>query len=300
VDDNSDGLADCQDPQCKAQFSCTDSAPAGWSGLGWVDDDLAVPCPPAYSAIKLFDKSKLSWSPDTCGCGCSDTSGVTCASTLSCNAGNMCNGAGLSVQVTKACTPYTLPNPGMGEACVASVPKAAGGWCNAKANVLAKPPVTWPQSARACLRSDGGACSEAGKKCVPNPPPGAKFCIGRAGNWSCPAGAYTKLTVFYDGQTNDTRGCSANGCGCGAVGGASCGCSNCGVGIHSDSACSVGGKVVPANGQCTTFSWSAGPNASILLFGANVASPGACPSYGNSTPTGEVSASGPVTVCCSP
>jgi hypothetical protein len=305
VDNNGDGQVDCADPKCKTGYVCAEAAPFGWLGLGWVDYQTGPMCVWPYQTQRLFEKSYLQWQPDTCGCGCTQPSGVACTSTLSCEAGGTdCAPISATAAVGK-CTQIDLMGSGSTQdSCRATEPKPAGGACTRTANVLAKPAPTWPQTARACTMSHGGACPGSPNTCVPVPPANLKMCIARLGDYACPGGSsYTKKYVYFDGTYTDTRGCAVGTCSCGGPQGGACACMmppGCRIVFHTDNACTVPGNVfIPTNNVCTSFAWSGG-NASVFLAGAGVANPGMCPWSGTATPTGEVYATQPITMCCVP
>ncbi len=304
IDDNGDGLADCADPQCQAGYTCVTPAPTGWVGVGWVDPQANSACPaPFLPATKLYQVAQLVAPPATCTCGCQAPNGVSCPLSLACTAGAACT-TSAATTLTQACTTVAVPAPGAQNSCSVAPPQPTGGSCQAQANALVTPPV-WPASARGCLVADGGACTDTTKTCVPRLTGANGPCIARGGNQTCPAGSpYTSKTLYNTGGLNDTRGCSANGCSCGGVAGATCSCTggNCGVSIHTQNSC--GGSVlqnIPATGACTTFtdSGNGDTNWGAQRVGANP-SGGTCPPSGTSSATGSATPTESITVCCAP
>ena len=182
-------------------------------------------------------------------------------------------------------------------ACKASPPYAVGGKCDPKPTTDLKN-VEWAPSKRACLYENDGSC-EAKGTCLPAPA-GDTYgpCIGREGDFECPA-PYTDKQTFYDNGYDDTRGCTD--CGCEPPGGATCACANpsCGVGMHGSPDCKPPWIVtVPANNTCTPFAVS-NNGLSGFLLNAKVTAPGTCKPWAV-TPTGGVSPKGKRTVCCLP
>jgi hypothetical protein len=173
------------------------------------------------------------------------------------------------------------------------------------------PAISWPPSARSCIESTYGTCGDPGMRCVARLPGAQGPCIGRAGDWACPAAPspYTQKTLRYDGSTMDSRGCSANGCGCGTGTGATCACAGgnppppCGAGIHWYTNCGGGFLALAAPGACVSFMDPAQNTDQlwgVIRAGIQPTNPGSCPASGAGTPTGTVTPSGPATVCCVP
>jgi hypothetical protein len=157
---------------------------------------------------------------------------------------------------------------------------------------------SWPASGSACLLDDGGACNGQGV-CVPAPPPNAVGpCIGRDGDVACPA-SYPDKRLLYDGAYQDGRGCTT--CSCGSPVGSSCQCTggNCGIGVHGQANCQ-GGLLgfIPVGGNCGSFTTNSN-TVGVILVGAQVSSAGVCPAA-ITQPTGSVTPTGPITVCCVP
>ena len=305
IDDNGNGLADCNDPQCQAGYTCVAPAPAGWGGVGWVDAQAAVQCPlPFKPATKLFNQSQLSAPPASCTCGCTAPANVSCSMSMSCSAGATCTNSTMTA-VPAGCTTWPDPAPNGTSSCTLTPPAATGGECKPGASA-GLTPMQWAPSARGCMTQTGGACSDVSKQCVAKLAGATGPCIAAVGDLACPLGSpYSKKTLYYDGNATDTRGCNGAGCTCGGPQGSTCGCGvgNCGVGIHTLNNCTAGFvKLIPPTGVCTTFSETGNPDSSwgALRLGILVASSGTCPPGGSASPTGGVTPTGPVTVCCVP
>ncbi|MBI5478240.1 MAG: hypothetical protein HY906_05250 [Deltaproteobacteria bacterium] len=302
VDDNGDGLADCQDPQCQADYTCAAPPPSGWTGVGWIDPDGLTSCPAELAvALDLFDAADIVAEPAQCDCDCDAPAGGTCESDLVCYRSNTaCTGMSDTYPVTLAppCQAATFAQ--MTLRCTASVPLPQGGACTAVASMIPPPAYSWPAAGRACLRPAGGSCGPGTAQCVPRPPSGSFLgpCLARAGSFSCPA-PYTMTPVpLFDGSASDGRSCSA--CACGAEQGARCDCVGgpCVIGIHN-SACTTGYGMVPADGATCSAVFVNGPLNVGLFLARTQLRPGACePSP--SLPTGGVQPTGPITVCCMP
>lgn len=307
VDDNGNNLVDCEDPQCQPGYVCLAPPPTGWLGVGWVDAQTALPCPaPFQPAVSLFDIGNLSAPPASCACGCGAVQEAGCVVDLACNPGPMCGLSSASVALGAGCTQVKVPAGGQWNSCVASAPQGVNGWCSPVASGAA-PPYSWLPSTRGCVAASGGKCADPGKLCVAKLVGAKGPCIARPGDQSCPPppSPYSVKTLYYNGNVTDTRGCSALGCTCGQGTGATCGCTGalCLLGIHGSNSCMSGFlATVPLNGTCAQVN---DPNSNdgiwgVLRVGVGLTNAGSCPVSGLGTPTGSVSPTGPITVCCTP
>jgi hypothetical protein len=124
---------------------------------------------------------------------------------------------------------------------------------------------------------------------LPEEPFLGELCVFRSGEHSCPAGWTAKHTGWEDFA--DSRGCAT--CSCGAPGGATC---EGRIEGHQNSACSNLGFTIDLPGlECVVTEDTAPLSAEFVATGTLG---GSCtPSGGN--PTGELTGSEPVTICCS-
>jgi hypothetical protein len=297
LDDDGDGLTDCEDPDCKA-FACVPAPPAGWVG-GWLDlSATPAPCPPDLpKQIDLFKLADLNAPPASCSCACGDPAGVGCTTHLRCDpsaaqcaaAGNM-NGQGTTCGTN-------IPNVTFPAFCRADPPGAFGGAC-APTAAGAAAAWSWKPATRACGTQAGGACGDPGSTCVPKLAGGMGPCIAQAGDLQCPA-PYAKKAVYFDGTTvTDDRACDASTCGCAAPTGSSCTCgaNGCAIALYGDGACGALQASVPTNSTCGAVQ---NKPAAAKIVGATVVA-GACPPTGASQPKGAVTPTAPLTVCCVP
>jgi hypothetical protein len=75
VDNDGNGLVDCEDPACQAGYTCV-AAPAGWSFGAFASiapGGQARPCPPGYATSPTFVQEPAS--SVTCTCTCPSTCG---------------------------------------------------------------------------------------------------------------------------------------------------------------------------------------------------------------------------------
>lgn len=272
--------------------SCVPDAPDGWTGplVVYDGEENGVPkCPAAMNQARV-DAHRGFHAPEasTCtACKCTPGSGVTCKATLhsvlSCNGGMQASeselpigecGAvfsGYQAQVTFA---------------------ASGGSCTAIGGVAQRAPVPWESKTRAC-GADGllrTGCAD-GQICAPDPPSPfrAKHCVSKAGDVACPSGAYTDKLVANG--VDDARGCTA--CSCGAPENNCKGNASYFTSPGASNPCSGAAKSAQFPADCPS-------GASGVRLNSAVASAPSCQPNGEATPTGDVVAGAPVTLCCRP
>lgn len=296
LDDDNDGLADCEDPDCASGFTCAPAAPPQWAGIGWLDSSLS-PCPAGLAdQTDLYDVADLDAPPPSCSCACGAAVGVSCGTHMRCASSQAeCAAQGPMNGQSTTCG-NNIPNTNFPAFCRADPIGASGGAC-AVSTVGAPPPVMWAPANQTCATDKGGACADAAAVCIPKLSGGVGPCITRTGDHACPA-PYTDKTLSYDGQVMDTRACSNGSCSCTAPMGSTCDCGalGCAVELDSDGACANMSASVPANAMCVPVQNKPG---SAKVVGA-AAVPGACAAGGASQPTGGVVPTGSVTVCCMP
>jgi hypothetical protein len=301
VDNNGDGLADCEDPACAADFVCAPVAVEEALGVGWVYLGSEPPACELGEARELYDPAELTAGPSGCACACSEPSGGRCTALLRCSP-NSCQGAAVGgALAANDCSPW-VPASGS-QYCWAEPAHLSvdAGACEPVADSV-PPPHSWPRAGRACLRMTGGHCPGLEQQCLPRPPSGAQFpCMAFAGEVDCAAEALVLRLVLGNGTTIDGRGCDGSGCSCGEPTGRSCSCAEppCGVAVFNSGDCSGtaasvaeladGGPCVPSPPDLE--------DASVRLNGVAV-SGGQCVPAGEATPIGAVDADELVTLCC--
>ncbi len=150
------------------------------------------------------------------------------------------------------------------------------------------PPVSWTAEIATCRLPTVTPMCDGGEICLPPLPEGfeSKWCLYKDNDVDCPAGPYSKKTVFWT-DVDDTRTCST--CACGTPGAASC--EDTEVFVYEDLDC-AGEPIasVPATGQC------------VEATGQSVAPSSAaepqCPVTQASEPEGDVTPTGAFTFCC--
>jgi hypothetical protein len=300
IDDNGDGLTDCDDPQCQATHTCVEALPSGWTSIGWLGSDPALACPSDLTAKDLYLSSAVSAPTLGCSCECG-TPSASCGVLLSCwnNDVTCSNSAGFTAnEYLGGCHAVSLAAGLWG--CKVGEPRILGA-CAATTKTV-KPAVSWPPSARACVRAAGGACGDPDATCMPRAPAGADGpCIVHAGDVACPpTGTYTVKHPYLTGQYVDTRACTTcasctttGTCACNTGGGF------CGVELHTDNVCqSLLPEQFSSVSPCLPLTVGSVPyyaDTAGLLAPTNVQ----C-TPGSSSPTGSLGYGPAVTVCCVP
>jgi len=201
LDNNGDGLADCQDPTCTTVTCVPVAADAGTAGYLAAD----AGCDPGWAAPVQEFSSLASG-------GCA---GCYCRPKVDCNvqhilyAGGACN-----------VTAYVVPglNTSQGTACVpiplATYTGAYSAQVGAPTSVScltqgARPnPPTLSGTASFCPAARSSATCGAGAMCAPIPDAGVPRCVSVATTASCPAAYSRSNGVYYRGYTPAACSCS--------------------------------------------------------------------------------------------
>lgn len=301
VDNNGDGLADCEDPLCQSDHECVPTTTDDWLGVGWLyQDDPAASCP-LGQRLELFDESDLVVPSAACTCACDDPTSNTCRAQFAC--GYSCGVGGVySASASAQCIDHSLSSVSQVH-CTASVLSVVPGTCSPRGDPTG-PAVHWPSSASICLYASGGHCPDGGA-CIPEPTASALApCIAQMGEHPCPA-SHPEQHLYWDGTADDGRSCSADGCSCGQATGASCGCTDapCGVELFGGAGClaSSPGVAPPDDSSCLSIGPFSGGGPFFIshqLVGAGITDPGSCGPSGSSQPQGEVTPGARITICC--
>jgi hypothetical protein len=295
IDDNCNGLVDCADPVCQgAAYQCVPDAPAGWTLVSFAasaGEVIPVGCSGAYADTIAQGHGGMSAPPATCGCACtsSQAMGTTCPPVVfSGYAGNSCNSAvEQSINVNGVGCGDFASAQGSIRADPGS-PTSLGSCGPIPSKTL--PTIHWSSTYTACGYSapaDQGGCN-AGNQCVHLPYSAfdPQPCVAHAGEVPCPGAPFGKKSVVDTGVT-DMRDCTS--CVCTPSGGA---CAATITGYPSNG-CSGATIVAVANGTCTAMA----DNAASVHVDSATTTPASC-SPSSSTPTGDATVSGAVTVCC--
>lgn len=318
IDDNGNGKIDCADPACQtAGYVCAPAMP-GWKGpvAIWSGPTGSEPaCKGGYPSVEASGNSGLEPGTVTCqSCSCGTPAGGTCSNvhitywdTTSCTNGCWgCAGPAFTLADGASCTVFKQTHGPSGQSPSAarfSPPTASGSSCAPQADNSGKkiPPPTWASAMVACggEATGGKGCGDATTECVPRPPsPFNSICIYQSGDKPCPAGAYTKKSVYYTGYA-DARSCTS--CTCGAATGQSCSGS---VHVYTDQCASdetvmtVPKKCYPVPADSTTAPYDGGlEDTRGATYTAGTPSGGSC-KPGGGQPSGSVTGTGAVTFCC--
>lgn len=293
-DDDGDQLIDCADPAC-TELRCIPEAPGGWLGPFslFTGSPSKVPeCPAQFPRLVLDGFSGLKLEPARCSaCSCtaqgvckvSDVSGYT----GTCSVGQP--NAYVSLYDNPTCRPFDSDAAVNGTYFYGP---STSGSCASSPQTPVVPPASWSVAARACVKplTQADGCKDT-FVCMPTPPnsfePG-RYCISQRGDASCPK-FYSIKRTFHQSAA-DTRSCSD--CGCSYIKNY---CSGTVLG-YADGSCAAPVVSVrlpiltspscASTGAARWFSWNPDPIDH------------ACENRGGQ-PTGSITESDPVTVCCS-
>jgi hypothetical protein len=331
VDDNGDGLLDCEDPECGA-FACVPELAEGWTGYfalfeGAPGDDPG--CSGGFVATDpppFVGTDGITAPPAACSCSCGPAQGqecgrldsivvtmndaacgspsARCVGTLeelpdwdgACKGSGFFPGGALTCGSTASATCSTTTGAPCNVSITVTPLAASGGQC-APSLEVERPNLTWEKLGRACAAAGTQAkgCN-VGQVCVPKPstPFGSGVCIAKDGDNPCPAGAYASRHIFYT-DAEDTRDC--DGCTCSTPSGGTCPTT---VSIYSDPSqdtCTTRVATVPA-GSCAPLTDN--PTVAGRSASPPGAPSGATCTPSTATPSGAAKGINPKTFCCIP
>ena len=280
VDDNGDGLADCDDPSCKSKTQCAAPIPVGWGTYGYVflaEGAQGAPATcPSYAPDSVYTGfDTLTNTEWICSdCGCDGATGQACQLGTDLNMGvagfqgarvrdDVCGGNPLNfIDLTfpapwdYSCISFGSEAPS-GQSCSAgpcntsietSLPKVSGGSCAGKGGLktVATGGPGWQVGITACGNfASLGGCS-GGDKCVAKPPAAftGSACVGKSGDIGCPSG-FPNRHLYY-GNFDDTRDCAK--CECNDPVGGTCAIT---LTVYSDNSCT--NQVVNVPSTCAAI-----------------------------------------------
>ena len=304
LDDDGNGLVDCADPACAADYECVETPPDGWEGPLFLRevafDEPATPCAGGVAPRShgQGDASTVTCAP----CACGALADAACSPPpLHCYYGVAGCSGGQDDDLTGAANDagcLTLPAQGVPSSCMVTGAGAVAseGACPPTGGAIASgPPV--PRRIDDCRGPMRVGGCEAGRVCAHKPATGygvAGVCVQRPGNHGdCPLSFDETRFVAWqdvvDGRVCSPCRCTASGASC--AGGA--------YTIHGCPACSpdvtCGAVSLPA-GYCYPTSglllqpWSVAATPPALTAGGCTASGGEA--------DGAVLAEGEITFCC--
>lgn len=287
IDNDCNGLTDCQDDRCTSGFSCQE-APEGWTAVAFAAT-AAPPCPTGETttALKVSAGDGMTASC-TCTCGPVGPACTTGSFTLT-----------MSNDVACAVTPTTASIP-TSSGCAPLLTPFSFNATNAKIAPQA-PTSCAPKLSLNGALTDGRLCEAAklgrgcgtNQVCAPKPTAGLTSCITKAGKSACPAGFTKRSTAGTDAV--DQRMCT--GCTCNApapcVGGS--------VSVYDNSMCATNGAVKNGAKGITQTCAATTPDPSFSATHFEATPPtGGC-ATAPATPagaTGGVTFTAERTVCC--
>jgi hypothetical protein len=267
-----------------APCKLTPAVPDGWEGplALYIGGDTPPECGSSWKAY-ADGGTEPAFATTGCTCFCSKPVGYACLTATpttyfeaaACNASTtshptMPDGTCAAQSLTSILSVKAAP----------TVP--AGGMCSASQEPLVG--AGWKAFARVCA-APAGSCP------VPDAPPGFSHdkCIASASVSDCPA-EFPVKNVMHRGLS-DTRKCAE--CTCGTPKGVEC---QTKIGMFPDALCSAPPVLVLADGACHDISST--NIGSHRIFIDPIPGSGSCQIQGGAVESGTVTATEPLTVCC--
>jgi len=267
---------------CAPDETCI-AVPADWQGpVALAEGAAPLPdCDAGWTATDAFAGNVIG--TVTCNaCTCSDPVGGTCDTQSLTHTSDCVNASSTTALTPYACMQLPLPAPWILVPPIPVIP----GQCTASGGETTLGEVSWEAAGRLCTAE--GTPTSCGNGAVCEREPSADLawpCVFREGMHRCPAGYERTSTTIYGGA-DDTRACSACGCG---LEGASC---SGAVTAYNNSSCSQNPTSMT---QANCYGFMGGPFWVKYVPGAS--SPGSCVAAGG-TAMGAVTPALPTTVCC--
>jgi len=268
---------------------CAAAPPPGWKGPVAFFEGApgTVPaCSGAYPIELANGHAGLDAPPATCTlCACSTPTPSCGPATLSCSDKLGCHGNGATQMLASGtCTPLAAGSWAYFEQTSAQATASACIPSGGAASLVAP---TWSTAGVVCGRSSGATACADGGACAPQPaaPFEAAWCIYQEGAQACPSGFSQKH--LWESPGADGRGCTP--CACGGASGATCSTSTT---LYSDSGCQAQVGTLATDNVCDAVSGALAAIATITLSGKP-----SCPASGG-TPTGSITTTPSLTVCC--
>jgi hypothetical protein len=292
--DTSTGAAACDESTSR----CVPEVPEGWEGpvaLRYSDGADEDPgCAAPYEEVGVVAFATFFEGAHDCGCDCGAPENVSCSDVTLVGDNTAGCGSPLgSTSVGEDCTNLPVSLEIAGTSYWRATATIDAGSCDAQPQASIGP-AGFETRITLCGGGVGPGECAVGETCTPLPGDehDGRICIWQLGDVACPA-EWTDHSVLYE-DFDDTRGCTP--CTCGEVTGDCMGT----VGIGTEADC-VGGQAVASitvNGNCQQGA-SALQAGGASINGSLTVSNAACdPS--DSTETGTISTTGPVTQCCLP
>jgi hypothetical protein len=293
VDDNGDGLKDCEDPACKAGFVCVPIPPSEWGPVGFVRD--RAPAAPstdcgAYAPADIAMFDGIEAPAGGCTCGCAAPAGGVCQVGATLFQYATCSGG--AAQQPNGCYDFSKNGWVIGSVSTLKPTLSTAGVCAASASGSPQAPA-WKSAVDLCTVVVAGAGCGDSHMCVPRPPAplGPAACVQRAGTVDCPDG-YPQQRILYDAM-QDNRTCAVGSCTCGSATGQVCDVS---VSLYKDAGCANHAGTYKLDGYCHATGFAAGAVGSSRFTGQTTG--GACTSGGAASVIGDVTPINARSMCC--
>jgi len=283
VDDDNDGLRDCDDADCSDSI-CIPQLPDAEPVF------LFYLAPPGASEDQLPD---CPWGGETLSVAPYVIPPAACPQCFCNLPSDVKKEAAIQFYLGAGCTQLIETNLATADSCfptssspqVVSVrftPKVQPGNCDLESNgSVLRPPLEFSSLAKSCWFKDIGYCQSG--TCVEPPSPPFEICRYRDGDVDCPE-PFTKRAVVYNSLSfTDTRDCTPCSCGPYTV--------NLYAGFYTDFDCMDSYFGVDVDGLCHDAS-------GILLGSSVIQSQGFDCTLTAPMPTGDVTLPAPRTVCC--
>jgi len=273
--------------------NCVPQAPSGWN---YVEYTAATrPTCPADFGTSTDTIEGFTANPASCTCSCSGFStGPSCTpetTTLTAGA-TSCKGTTATLTPSSSCNVQSFTNATALYVELTGSPTGAG---------TCQPPTAPPTTAAPTINNQGRACGLTSTSngscggtqlCLPSAPSPFSMCVEQSGDAMCPPGFPTKHTT--GSSLDDTRGCDATGCSCGA----NVTCDASVFTFYSDSGCTTAAfGSVTANGTCDLVVKN--PPVSFNSYAASSSvNTSSCGATGGAAPTGGVALVDQKTICC--
>lgn len=262
--------------------SCISAAPEDWRGPVFVAmTAVADPIPSCLVGAQLLEAfSGLDAPVHTCMCECG---GGVCSGELECGMDPACADAAAGCADVEPDTCTALP-----EGTTSVVFSTASLACTGM-TMPSIPEASFATRVIGCAAATEEPC-DAGFCANPNVAPfDSGPCVWIDYDTDCPGEPYTQKQLLYRGF-DDQRECST--CGCASAGGGQCGGAGDLLELHGSEACDAPvGMIAPAGWSCADTT-----GATHVRFVPESA--GGCEISEQSTASGEVLPTGPITLCC--
>jgi hypothetical protein len=207
VDNNGDGLADCEDPTCGTVGQCELDP-----GAGTLGNLTSGACATNFGTAQVVNRNLTDGACPSGSCNCNVD--VRCNSTTTLYTGASCGTGAVTVSVPPA------PAGQLNGPCVAitdqvyasSTASKTGSPVSATCSSFGTPTLpnpTWGVTSNFCPVTRKGKCATAGQACIPKVTTGS-VCVQLGVGATCPAGYAGSSATWYGGYTLGSCACGCN------------------------------------------------------------------------------------------